>query len=259
MSAGSFTADDFCVVAAVNDSLILAECLARSPDIASGRLPLVTVMDATSIPEAYNRGLARARGRICVFAHQDVYLPNGWLIRAIETLNRLSAEHPEWMVAGCYGLMDDGVHVGRLWDVAMGRELGSENFTAQPVASLDEVLLVLRRDVPMAFDEDLAHFHFYGTDIVQAARATGASAWAVEIPVVHNNRPIVSLRGDYERAYFFMRRKWKQRLPIPTTVATLSRVPWTLWRAQWRRRKLGANRGGLLADAVEIARAAGYE
>lgn len=248
------------MVAAVNDTAILEACLARSPDIASTRLRLIPFFDAQSMPEAYNRALEVAEGRICIFAHQDVYLPAGWLDRAVAVLNDLTALHPEWMVAGPYGVTDHGQHVGRVWDVAMKRELGSSGFGPTPVASLDELLLVLRRDRSFRFDEQLEHFHFYGTDLVQSARALGASAWAIEMPVVHNNRPITSLRGDYERAYYFMRRKWKHRLPIPTTVATIAQIPMSLWRVQWRRfKRRHQERGPLLADAAEVAQAAGYE
>src|SRR3546814_14609534 len=60
--------------------------------------------------------------QIVLFAHQDVYLPAGWLDRAIEALSKLAARHPGWAVAGPYGVKADGRHVGRVWDATMGRD-----------------------------------------------------------------------------------------------------------------------------------------
>lgn len=258
-TATPLTAADFVLISAVNNDMILDACLRRSPDVADGRLPLVVVRGARSMAEAYNRGLAETDATICLLAHQDVYLPAGWLDRAIERLNALTRDHPGWRAAGPYGVRADGRHVGRVWDATMARELGQAGFAPTPIVSLDELLLVLRRDTPFRFDPDLPDWHLYGTDLVQDALAAGRSAWAVELPLVHNNRPIVSLRGGYETAYKFARRKWRARLPIATSICYLSRNPLHLWRVQWRRRHVKARPDDLLADAVQLARAAGYE
>ena len=253
------SADDFVVITAVNDRAILGSCLERSPDVASGRLPVIVIEGAASMPAAYNAGLAQTGRTICVFAHQDVYLPRGWLDLAVAQLNALTARDPTWEIAGPYGVRPDGVHVGRVWDVTMERELGAPGLAPARVGSLDELVLIVRRDADFHFDPALPHFHLYGTDVVQAALARGRGAWAVELPVVHNNRPIASLRGGYTLAYHYARRKWRAVLPIQTTICSLTWHPLSLWRAQWRRRDVKARPDGLLADAVVIAHAAGYE
>lgn len=251
--------DHFQLIAAVNDREILGQCLERSPDVAAGDLPLLVVEGARSMAEAYNRGLEQAQPGTLLFAHQDVYLPRGFLERTRSTLAALTSQHPEWMVAGPYGVTREGKGVGRVWDATMGLELGAPGFAPAAVASLDELLLILRWDGHYRFDRGLPHFHLYGTDLVQSAWQSGKSAWAVELPVVHNNRPIPSLGGGYARAYRYARRKWREKLPIPTTICDLTHNPLALARARWRRRKARVRREGLLADSVEIARMAGYE
>lgn len=251
--------EDFCLVAAVNDDDILSKCLARSPDVACGRLRLAAIHGATAMSHAYNDALDRNHVPIILFAHQDVYLPAGWLDRAIEMLSRLTAAHPDWAVAGPYGVTADGRHVGRVWDATMGRELGAAGFAPAAVGSLDELLLILRRESGVRFDGELPDFHLYGTDIVQMALRQGRGAYAVELPVVHNNRPVATLRGGYARAYAHARRKWREQLPIWTSICALSRWPFALWRAQWRRRHISQRPDALLADAQELARRAGYE
>ena len=251
--------EDFCLVAAVNDDGILSQCLARSPDVASGRLRLETIRGAASMSQAYNDALDGCDAQIVLFAHQDVYLPAGWLDRAIEVLSRLTVTHPDWAVAGPYGVMADGRHVGRVWDATMGRELGAPGLVPTRVGSLDELLLILRRTSGVRFDSMLPDFHLYGTDIVQMALQQGHGAYAVDLPVVHNNRPVATLRGGYALAYAHAQRKWRAQLPIWTSICALSRWPFALWRAQWRRRHVSRRSEALMADAQDLARRAGYE
>jgi hypothetical protein len=255
----TFALSDLCVIAAVNDDEILKECLALSPDIADGTLPLTAIRGALTMAEAYNAGLAQNTARICLFAHQDVYFPAGFAARALAAFDRLEQSHPDWMVAGPYGVTKNGAHVGRVWDVNMGRELGGTGFAPTPIESLDELLLIVKRDPGFAFDPDLPHFHLYGTDLVQSAWAQGRQALAIELPVVHNNRPYASLGPGYVAGYNFVRRKWRQRLPITTTICRISYNPLPLWRVQWRRRKVAVRPEKLLAHAPDVARKAGYE
>lgn len=253
------THKDFCVIAAVDNEAVLDACLRRSPDIANGTVQLTTIIGAKSMPDAYNEGLDRTEAAICLLAHQDVYLPKGWIDRAIQQLDALTLEHPDWMVAGPYGLRSDGLRVGRVWDVTLNTELGIVGFPPTQVVSFDELLMILRREPSFSFDANLPHFHLYGTDLPQMAISMGRTAWAVELPVVHNNRPISSLAGGYSKAYRYACRKWRARLPIPTSVCVLSSNPLALLRARWRRRSVKARTDLLSADSVQVARMAGYE
>lgn len=253
------TIDDIVVIVAVNDRAILAGCLLRSPDIAAGRVPVIDIEGAKSMPEAYNRGLDQTDRRLCIFAHQDVYLPRGWLDRAIDALNDLTRRHPDWEVAGPHGVRADGVQLGRIWDVMLDRELGDRLPAPAAVGSFDEMVLILRRPDGYRFDMQLPHFHLYGTDIAQTALTSGRGAYAIDLPVVHNNRPIPTLRGGYARAYWYARRKWWSRLPIATTILPVSRNPLLLWQRHWKMRHNRPRPDHLLADSVDVARAAGYE
>lgn len=250
---------DFSVIAAVNNDYIFEECLAKSPDIVSGRLNLTAIRGAVSMADAYNRGMAEYPAHIQIFAHQDVYLPQGWLDRIRVALADLEQIASDWLVAGPYGVKADGDHVGRVWDVGLGRELGKTGFEPTRVVSLDELLLITRMTGDFQFDPALPHFHLYGTDIVQTCLEMRRSAWAIEIPVVHNSQRVDSLAGGYTNAYHYVRRKWWAKLPIPTTVCSLSKYPLPLALARWRLRKTRPRDGLLLADAIEVAKLAGYE
>jgi glycosyltransferase involved in cell wall biosynthesis len=255
----NLTPTDFCLISAVNDDNILEGCLKLSPDVVSGALTPTIIRGAQSMAEAYNAGLKQTNAPVCIFVHQDVYLPRGWLERATSTLNKLERNWPNWMVAGPYGVQKDGTHVGRVWDVSMDRELGSGSFEPTRIDSLDELMLIAKRLPSFQFDTDLPNFHLYGTDLVQTAHSLGKDALAVDLPLVHNNRPWASLSGDYSDAYRYVRSKWKHRLPLYSPVCKITYNPIPLWRVQWRRRRVSHRPAGLLADSVDVSRKAGYE
>lgn len=254
------TESAFCVVAAVNNREILHACLERSPDIASGRVSLSIYEDFPSAAKALNTGLDNSVAPIVIFAHQDVYLPARWLDRLSLQIRQIEQRTPDWSAIGLFGRMINGEHVGRVWSSGMGRELGAGGFAPAEAVTLDELVIILRRASGLRFDEALPGFHLYGTDIVLEGNARGQKAFVVDAPVVHNSKPVRTLRGAYANAYRFMQKKWWSTLPKRTLICDITRGPMTLWRAQFGRYRVrlrGLNCPAF--DAVEIARQLRYE
>lgn len=219
---------DWCCIAAVNDNRVLEANLAASPALRSDPARLTVLRDQASASAAYNAGLNQTSARICVFAHQDVYLPLGWdelLARHVAQLDRTD---PDWAVAGLFGISVEGAYVGRVWSTGLGKELGAPFRVPVAVQSLDELLIVLNRPSGLRFDPALPSFHLYATDIVQTALAAGKGAYALDAPVVHNSVPTPTLRGGFTLAYDYMRSKWRHRLPIVTPVTQITRLGWKL-------------------------------
>jgi hypothetical protein len=224
------TLDALAVVAAVNDEEVLRSNLARSPLIREG-VPLLIERGCSSAGIAYNRGLSRAQAEIVVFAHQDVYLPEGWHLRLFEGIEQVEQSRRDWAVIGVFGATSSGAHVGRVWSSGLGREIGGPLAAPQAIVSADELVLVIRRESGVRFDEALPGFHLYGTDIVQTALEKGLGAFVVEAPVVHNSRPIRWLDGRFRAAWRYARTKWNHRLPVPTCILPLTRSDWPLLRS----------------------------
>lgn len=260
---------DWCCIAAVNDDGVLAQNLAASPDIVARPERLVVLRGQPSASAAYNAGLDRTRARIVVFAHQDVYLPGGWADRLAAQVARLDAEAPGWAVAGVTGVRAaGGIVSATVWSSGLGQALGRALGAPVPAVSVDEVLIVLDRHAGLRFDPVLPSFHLYGTDIALAARAAGRGVYVVDLPVVHNSRPVVSLGGGYTRAYRYMMRKWYRGWAIPTTVATLGLRGWVRMQLFNLRRTMLFARGRALRrrareherdDPAAIARRIGLE
>jgi hypothetical protein len=228
------------VAAAVNNPRVLANCLERSPDIAEGRLALRTYRDFPSASAAYNQGLDEAGADVVAFAHQDVYLPRGFLARAQRHVAALTARDPDWAVAGVIGIDPAGATRGETWSTGIGKVVGKPIDDIAEVVTLDEVLLLVRRASGLRFDPEMPSFHLYAADAVQTARANGQKSYVVPLPIVHHSRPVVRLDGGYQAAYRFMQRKWRDDLPLPNLVCPIrsSMLPLRLQdlRIRWRKR-----------------------
>lgn len=251
------------LVAAVNDPAVLANCLARSPDVATGRLTLTAYENRSSATAAYNEAIADVPDdSILILAHQDVYLPAGWADRLEAMLADLAQVDPGWAVAGLVGKTREDVFVGHVWSTGMDMELVGDRPLPVRVACLDELVLVLRVDSGLRFDPALPGFHLYGVDIVQAALRAGRGAWAIDAPVVHHDKPIPSLDPSYRAAWRHEKRAWRAVLPIPTLIVPLDRQPFRLIRGDIQlRRGLGGGRtrAAPTSDPKAIARRLGWE
>lgn len=251
------------VVAAVNNEAILQRDLAASPIIRDGGVPLFVERHHMSAAAALNAGRDRTDADLVVFAHQDVYLPRCWEERLLAAVRALDQRREEWAVLGIAGVDTTGRFVGRFYSSGLDSEFGGPLPHPEEVVSLDEVLIVLRSDCGLRFDEHLPGFHLYGTDIVQMARNEGLTSFAVDAPVVHNSTPKAGLDYSYRKAYRFMQRKWSSALPIPTCIVPITRSDWSLHRHRLRlitRRLYGRVRRAPGAEnPAAIARRLGYE
>jgi len=250
------------LAAAVNNRTVLANCLERSPDVASGSLPLRIYEGFGSAGAAFERAFAESSADVLVLAHQDVYLPVGFLEGLHAQLAQLEAIDPRWAVAGIIGLDAAGVLTGQAWSSGLKRMLGERVATPTPAVTLDELLLIVRRGSGIAFDPALPGFHMYAGDIVQTARSRGLRAYVVDGPVVHHSRPVVRLDAGYRRAYAYMQRKWRDDLPIPNLICTIKRSSLSLnvkdAKIRWRHRGR-TTRPEPTEDPATIARRLGME
>jgi hypothetical protein len=250
------------IAAAVNNEEVLRDNLGASPVLQEAGLALVTERGHDSAGRAYNHALDRTDAEIVVFAHQDVYLPGGWLGRLQTAIEALEARQENWAVLGIVGVDRGGALVGRSWSNGLHLEIDTHLTAPTAVQAVDELVIVLRRTSGLWFDAQLPGFHLYGTDIVQAALAAGFGAYVFDGPVVHNSLPVTRLDGSYCRAYRHMQRKWRGRLPIKTTVVPITRWGWPLlsWQVRRRIRSLRERPATeRCASPAGVARELGYE
>lgn len=253
---------DIDIAAAVNDEKVLANCLQRSADIAGGGARLRTYVGFSTAGLAYNQALEESTADYLVLAHQDVYLPKGFLEHLREKITELNQLDPQWAVAGAIGLDMENALQGMVWSSGLRRVIGARPAAPIPAICLDELLLIVRRAAGLRFDEKLPSFHMYGVDIIHIAKARGLSCYVIDAPVIHHSRPVITLSGGYHEAYRYMQSKWRASLPMRNLICTVYPTSLLLiWRnIQLRRRHRGKTvRPEPAGDPVVIAREVGFE
>jgi len=256
----------FDIIAAVNDEQILKENLLKSPLLKKPQVTLKIQRGYSCAAEAYNAAIPNCRNDFLVFAHQDVYIPDGWEKRIAKSIDYLNRNDFAWAVLGIFGATKTGVRVGYVWSSGLNKVLGAEFSKPVPVGSVDELLIVCKRVPEIRFDDDLPGFHLYGTDLTQSALRNGKGVYVVCAPVIHNSRPVLFLDSAYFAAYEHLARKWKDRLPIQNCVLPItgSRVGYLTFRVKHAiRRLLYANVDRSMMDrrydCVDLAKTLGFE
>lgn len=257
---------DWCCIAAINNEATLSQNLCASPSLRSEPERLTILRNQPSASVAYNVGLDMTTARYCVFVHQDVYLPKGWPDRLAAQIAVLNHIDSDWAVAGLFGVSETGTYAGRVWTTSLLRELGEHFDTPIPVQSVDELLIIVDRSKGLRFDENLPSFHLYGTDIVQLVRKAGLGAYVIHAPVIHNDQPIKSLRSGFLEAHNYMRRKWRNRLPIATPVTKITTFGTKTYIKilkeelnKFRNRSVAQNVDPRYIDPIKISNLLGYE
>ena len=216
--------NDLTIAVAVNDINVLWQNLFLSPDLSNGLSSRLVIREGyPSASLAYNTVLDESESDIVIFVHQDVFLLEGFFPRLKRWISYLEDKEVNWGVLGCFGskkFAEGGV--GSIFTTGMGVH-GKEISEPEPVETLDEILLVVRKSSGLRFDQSLPHFHLYGTDICLAARDKGMSCYVVPGFCIHNTNQILSLPDEFYECYDFLKKKWKKYLPIYTSCVKISR------------------------------------
>lgn len=155
-----------------------------------------------------NAILNAARGRIVILCHQDVRLREDGRAALESRLAELDARAPGWTVAGNAGATAVGRLAMRITDPhGADRRLGD---LPARVMSLDENLLIVKRDARIGFSRDLDGFHLYGTDICLMADIAGGSAWVIDFHLEHLSPGRKS--ADFHAAERAFKAKWDRAL-----------------------------------------------
>ena len=214
------------VCARTSDANILKRDLTSSSVIARSYVPLTVLWNQKSASGAFAHAMESAAAEFLIFTHCDVYFPERWFERLEWEIERLTKIDRTWAVAGISAISFSGEHVGRIWDTSLEpltREIYGKALTAPvPIVSTDELAFVVRNGAGHLFDPSLPEFHLYGTDIILNAQQQGMSCYGLDMPLIHNAKPQLRMGSDYVKSYNYMKRKWRDRLPIPTTCGTLN-------------------------------------
>ena len=221
-------------VVAVNDRVLFAANFWASPCLRGPHNHQILVQEHfDSAAKAYNDAFKRSSNELIVFCHQDIFFPEAWLSDLRRALEYLEVSDPSWGVLGCSGITGDRRHWRYLYSSGLGVS-GEPLAYPEPVQTLDEMVLILRKSSGVRFDERLPHFHLYGADICLRAATMGMKSYAISAFCIHNTRQSLILPKEFYDCCQHIKRVWKDRLPIQTTCIRITRsnIPIYLRRAR---------------------------
>ncbi|MGQ0457096.1 MAG: hypothetical protein ACT4OU_08540 [Hyphomicrobium sp.] len=155
-----------------------------------------------------NAILNAARAPYVILCHQDVRLLDDDRAALDDRLAELARADPNWAVVGNAGGMAPGQLAIRITD-PHGVDQRAGALPAR-VQTLDENLLIVRRDARIGFSRDLSGFHFYGADICLHAALMGCSAYVIDFHLEHLSPG--TKNDDFTEAQKAFEAKWSRAL-----------------------------------------------
>jgi hypothetical protein len=176
-----------------------------------------------------NAFLDSACGEHLIFCHQDVLLNYDRIDKLERIIREMDVRDPGWGLLGNAGGIRPGHFAVRITH-AGGGERKSGKFPAR-VQSLDENFILIKRSASLRLSPDLHGFHFYGTELCQAAQSRGLTAWVVDFHLLHKST------GKYDasflESYQAVCRKYRSSPGGGYIQTTCALIP--VGRSWWRR------------------------
>jgi hypothetical protein len=162
-----------------------------------------------------------------ILCHQDVRADLGHgADQLVRVLNALTRDHPDWAIAGNAGMLPRGFAAYHLNDPAYPFRLKK---LPQAVWTLDENVLVIRRDAGPVASPGLHGFHFYGADACLCAAERGRGAYVVDFLLTH-----LSGGNATSQAFFDCRTAlvdhWRPRITVGVINTSCAHLFFSRWR-----------------------------
>lgn len=196
---------------------VLNHNLLKSNIFKKNKYPLVIQRGFRNISKAYNDALKKINTEYIVFLHHDVYLPDSWEKNFINSMN--SMRGCQWGVLGVAGVgysNNKWKNFFHLYNQKYNIHKLSGQFPYE-VLTLDELMLVIKKESGLKFDEKIPSAHFYGVDICLQAKEIGLKNYVIRAFCHHNSTNSDARSVEFLKAKSYIKKKWKKYLPFRTT------------------------------------------
>lgn len=203
-----------------NKPKIFRNCFASSPYVQSESVTAHHNINNEPLPKVFNKIVQKhlQENIWFVFCHQDFILQE-------DLRRRLKGKEVE-AIYGPIGIRLAENRFSGMIVQTNGAPIGCKLKEDTPVQTLDEMCLIAHSEVfrqGLSFDERF-RFHFYGADFCMQAYTIGLDVLAMQLKCQHKSRTI---HGDitspeYLSSLDLFREKWKQFLPIRTTIKLIT-------------------------------------
>lgn len=198
---------------------------------------LEIITGAESITQAYEVGLKKSTGDICLFLHEDVlFHTKDWGKSLLDHFN----SDPTLGLIGLAGAKTHTFVPSAWWDCPEedkvlrliqhkpdgskeDQDQGFEDQKRAEVAVIDGVFMALRKEVGAQFDQTITGFHGYDLDLSLAVQEKGFKV-AVLQDIVVEHFSLGNLHLGWLTALLHVHRKYKHILPLAKGGAEFSLI-----------------------------------
>jgi len=220
-------------ITCTSDPAVLNRYLLSSPCLVVPGYHQTIYHHADSAASAFNYEISEQRQAVwLVWAHQDVFLPQGWDSGFITAIAEAERCFSKLAVVGVYGVSGAGrqaKRAGHLLD--RGKLLRESTRLPCLVDTVDELLFAVRTDSGLQLDSSLG-FDFYGADLALSAMVQGFDVAVVDAYCEHwSETPQQGAMAKAEHQGMLSRiiksgrlfeQKWADHLPLETPCFSIS-------------------------------------
>jgi hypothetical protein len=213
------------LICSSNDDEVLNKNLLLSPCLARDHVQCLVQRGYLNTASAYNKAVLAAEHDLICFVQPDVLLPEGWdealaaQVAAVERMDR------EWAVLGIAGALIEGETkrvMGHYRE--SGEEFGSADGLPAEVQSVDDLLIVCRRETAL-FDEWMPNPSLVGTELCLRMRREERRCYAIDAYCHHNpSGDRAKLPLDYLLSCGYLYARYPDMLPIVATRVTIQQI-----------------------------------
>ena len=207
----------FSIVCASNNDDVLRDNLLKSRGLENHQL--ILKRGSKNVPTAYNEAMKEATQEITIFVHHDVILPDTFFPELEESIRKIDETDKNWGVlgvAGCLGRARYGYLLNRT------KPWGNPNLVPHEVETLDELLLITKKEAFQFCEKIPSTHHMFGPDVCMQARNAGQKCYAILAYCIHNCAAHHTYPQDFWDSAMYLKQKWSDYLPITTTCTTIT-------------------------------------
>ena len=202
----------FTVIVPVNRPWQFEQNILASPGLAEVKAQIIAINEAGNAAQAFYLGKPAAHYEWIVYAHQDVFFPEGSGHAIVDALKDAPHDRP----IGFAGMDQDGHFVGKIVDRGHAWDYPG----CDDAITLDECAVILHRDALIEI-EPMLGWHLWATDLCLQA----GSGVVLPIQIEHNS--ITPRDADVSESYrasaAALLAIWNDRNTIKTLCSTLNR------------------------------------
>ena len=169
---------------------------------------------------AYNEGEKKAKNKIVVFLHQDLFLSEKWREDLSNQIEEIESLDPNWGAIGVLGFYIDSNNNFRHAGHGECKDYGWKNQVEKLPMKVDWIdsMVCVKKKGKLSFDNLVPFFHGAVEDLCEEALLEKMGVWVANVYTKHPSKLINRNLGQMAASATYLVNKWKKILAVGSIV-----------------------------------------